>query len=71
MGKIIKCYVLPTDPLTLDELTINSHEKSIMADRLIHQLSSTSCRTSSSVARSYNPQSLSTLAHAIEISFTA
>jgi hypothetical protein len=39
MGQIIKHYVLPTDPLTLDELTINSHEKDIMADRLIHLMS--------------------------------
>ena len=39
MEKIIKYYVLPTDPPTLDELTINSHEKSIVADRLINLMS--------------------------------
>ena len=39
MDKIIRHYVLPTDPLTLDELTTNSHEKSIMADRLINLMS--------------------------------
>ena len=39
VGTLIKYYVLPSDPPALDELTINSHEKNIMAQNLLDLMS--------------------------------